>query len=60
MFKQAGLLSGGTAGLAFLAHYLGGMPFSLAFFVLNLPFYWLAWKYMGGTFTFRTFVAVTR
>lgn len=58
MFKQAGLLSGGTAGLAFLAHYLGGIPFSLAFFALNLPFYWLAWKYMGGTFTFRTFVAV--
>lgn len=58
MFKQAGLLSGGTAGLAFLAHYLGGLPFSLAFFVLNLPFYWLAWKYMGRTFTFRTFVAV--
>ncbi|CAG9169273.1 hypothetical protein LMG23992_01437 [Cupriavidus laharis] len=58
MFKQAGLLSGGTAGLAFLAHYLGGMPFSLAFFLFNLPFYWLAWKYMGRTFTFRTFVAV--
>ncbi len=58
MFKQAGLLSGGTAGLAFLAHYLGGISFSLAFFVFNLPFYWLAWKYMGRTFTFRTFVAV--
>ncbi|SDD93180.1 Uncharacterised 5xTM membrane BCR, YitT family COG1284 [Cupriavidus sp. YR651] len=58
MFKQAGLLSGGTAGLAFLAHYLGGMPFSVAFFVFNLPFYWLAWKFMGATFTFRTFVAV--
>ncbi|TDF65048.1 YitT family protein [Cupriavidus sp. L7L] len=58
MFKQSGLLSGGTAGLALLAHYIGGLPFSLAFFVLNLPFYWLAWKYMGRTFTFRTFVAV--
>lgn len=58
MFKQAGLLSGGTVGMAFLTHYVGGVPFGTAFFVLNLPFYWIAWKYMGRTFTLRTVVAV--
>ena len=58
MFKQAGLLSGGTAGLAFLAHYLGGWSFGTAFFVLNLPFYWLAWRRMGRAFTLKTFLAV--
>lgn len=58
MFKQAGLLSGGTAGLAFLAHYLGGWSFGTAFFVINLPFYWIAWRRMGKRFTFKTFAAV--
>ena len=28
------------------------------FFVLNLPFYWLAWRKLGGAFTLKTFAAV--
>ena len=28
MFRAAGLLTGGTAGLAFLVHYASGVPFS--------------------------------
>lgn len=58
MFRHAGLLTGGTAGLAFLAHYLTGVHFGLIFFVLNLPFYWLAWRRMGRDFTLKTFLAV--
>lgn len=58
MFKHAGLLTGGTAGLAFLAHYLGGWPFGLVYFVLNLPFYWIAWRHMGRAFTLKTLAAV--
>lgn len=58
MFKHAGLLSGGTAGIAFLLHYAGGWPFGAAYFVINLPFYWLAWRHMGHSFTLRTFAAV--
>jgi len=58
LFQHAGLLSGGTAGIAFLAHYLGGWSFGLAYFVINLPFYWLAWRYMGRAFTLRTLAAV--
>jgi uncharacterized membrane-anchored protein YitT (DUF2179 family) len=32
-----GFLTGGMAGLAFVAHYLTGWNFGLVFFVLNLP-----------------------
>jgi len=58
LFKHAGLLTGGTAGLAFLLHYLTGVSFGKLFFVINLPFYWIAWRLMGRAFTVKTFVAV--
>ncbi|MDZ7651070.1 MAG: YitT family protein [Burkholderiaceae bacterium] len=58
MFKQAGLLTGGTAGIAFLIHYATGWRFGLVFFVVNLPFVWLALRQMGAAFTLKTFVAV--
>lgn len=58
LFRQAGLLTGGTAGIAFLLHYATGWNFSLVFFLINLPFYGLAWKRMGPLFTLKTFAAV--
>jgi uncharacterized membrane-anchored protein YitT (DUF2179 family) len=58
MFKHLGLLTGGTAGVAFLVHYATGWNFGLVFFVINLPFYGLAWKRMGKAFTFKTFASV--
>ena len=58
MFGHSGLLTGGTAGVAFLVHYATGWNFGLVFFIINLPFYGLAWKRMGRTFTFKTFAAV--
>ena len=57
-FTSAGLLTGGTAGLAFLLHYAMGMGFGKIFFMLNLPFYWLALRKLGREFTLKTFVAV--
>ena len=36
-----------SAGLAFLLHYATGIGFGKIFFVLNLPFYWLA-QQRGG------------
>src|SRR5690606_24992768 len=38
-FAHAGLLSGGTLGLAFLFKYWAGMSFGWMFFLINLPFY---------------------
>lgn len=57
-FTSAGLLTGGTAGLAFLLHYATGWSFGKVFFALNLPFYWLAWRKLGRAFTLKTFAAV--
>lgn len=58
LFKQAGIATGSTAGLAFLIHYSVGLPFSLCFFLLNIPFYFLAYFRMGWPFTVKTVLAV--
>ncbi|MDP5239697.1 YitT family protein [Uliginosibacterium sp. 31-16] len=57
-FRQAGLLTGGSAGLAFLLHYLSGWRFGLLFFLLNLPFYIFAIRSLGWLFTLKTFAAI--
>jgi uncharacterized membrane-anchored protein YitT (DUF2179 family) len=58
LFQQAHLLSGGTAGIAFLLHYGTGWGFGPVFFVLNLPFYVLAWRRMDRAFLLKTMLAV--
>lgn len=58
LFRHVGLVTGGTAGMAFIAHYALQVPFGLAFFVINLPFYALAWRRLGRRFTVKTFAAV--
>jgi uncharacterized membrane-anchored protein YitT (DUF2179 family) len=57
-FKQAGLVTGGMAGLGFALHYATGLGFGLWFFLLNLPFYWLAVRKMGWAFALKTFGTV--
>ena len=59
LFRQAGLMTGGTVGLAFLAHYASGLAFGPLFFLINLPFYWLAWRRLGRRFTLKTLAAVS-
>lgn len=58
LFAKATILTGGAAGLALLLQFGSGVDFGLAFFLINLPFYWLALRRMGLGFTLRTFVAV--
>lgn len=58
LFTQAGLITGGTAGMAFLLQYTTSLTFGQAFFLVNIPFYLLAFKYMGWEFTLKTFLAV--
>ena len=58
MFGHTGLLTGGTVGIAFLIHYATGWNFGLLLFLINLPFYALAWRRMGRAFTLKTFAAV--
>jgi len=59
LFADARLLPGSTAGLALLLTYATGLPFAAAFSLINLPFYWLAWRRLGARFTLRSFVAVS-
>ena len=58
LFREAGLFTGGTTGVAFLTHYLLGYPLGAVLFVINLPFYVFGWRRLGHLFTFKTFAAV--
>lgn len=58
LYNQAGLVTGGTAGMAFLLHYATGLPFGVGFFLINVPFYAMAVLRMGWPFALRTFAAV--
>ncbi len=58
ILASAGLLTGSTAGIAFLLHYALDVNFGLAFFLLNLPFFYLSLKRLGWAFTIKTFIAI--
>ncbi len=58
LLRQAGLLTGGTAGATFLAHYATGLSFGLLYFLINIPFYLFGLKALGKAFTLKTFCAV--
>ncbi|MGO4558176.1 YitT family protein [Mesorhizobium sp. 2RAF21] len=59
IYANAGLVVGGTAGVALLLQYITGTQFWLGFSLINLPFYLLGWKRLGGAFVLRTFIAVS-
>ena len=59
LFREAGLLTGGTVGIAFLIHYLSGWSIGLVLFAVNLPFYALALRAMGKAFTIKTFLSIS-
>lgn len=58
VLTASNLLTGQIAGLSLLGSYATGWSFGALFFVLNLPFYLLALKQLGLTFTLKTFGAV--
>ena len=58
LLNKVGLLTGGTAGVAFLIHYAFGVSFGLLFFLVNLPFYYLSFRRLGLAFSFKTFIAI--
>lgn len=59
LLRTAGLVTGGTAGLALLLAYATGFSFGVVFFTVNLPFYLLAWLRRGPVFTLKSFGTVT-
>ncbi|MCT8160533.1 YitT family protein [Pseudoruegeria sp. SHC-113] len=58
ILQASGLITGQIAGLSLLTSYATGYSFGAVFFVLNLPFYALAFLRMGARFTAKTFCAV--
>jgi uncharacterized membrane-anchored protein YitT (DUF2179 family) len=59
LLQQAGLVPGGTVGIALLLHYASGVDLGATLFLVNLPFYALAWLRLGKAFTLRTALAVS-
>lgn len=58
LYSKAMLVTGGVTGIALLLQYATKFGFGTIFFIINLPFYYLAIRRMGWPFTVRTFVAV--
>ena len=59
LMQQAGLVPGGTVGIALLLHYASGLDVGATLFLVNLPFYAFAWLRLGKAFTLRTALAVS-
>lgn len=58
LLQQAGIMTGGTAGLSLLLHYITDIKFGVLFFLINIPFYYFAYKKMGIALVVKTFIAV--
>ncbi|KFI28092.1 YitT family protein [Paenirhodobacter enshiensis] len=59
LLRAAGLMTGGTAGMALLISYATGWAFGAVFFVINLPFYWFAYRARGTVFCIKSLASVT-
>lgn len=58
LLHEIGGVSGGLAGVSFLITYATDWRLGVVFFIVNLPFYFLAWRRMGRSFTIKTLVTV--
>lgn len=59
ILNSAGLLISGTAGVGMILIHFTNLTFGQLFFLLNIPFYVLAWRTLGRDFTVRTFISVS-
>ncbi|SFR38253.1 Uncharacterised 5xTM membrane BCR, YitT family COG1284 [Yoonia tamlensis] len=59
VLTHIGLITGQTAGLAVIISYLTGWSFGAVFFVINIPFYALAYFRLGPMFTLKSLISVT-
>jgi uncharacterized membrane-anchored protein YitT (DUF2179 family) len=59
LFGTHNLVTGGTAGIAIIGTNIFDMSFGLLFFLVNIPFYFIAWTKLSKRFTINTFISVT-
>ncbi|WP_062464671.1 YitT family protein [Demequina soli] len=58
LLKAIGGITGGLAGVSFLTTYVTGWSLGVVYFLINVPFYWLAVRRIGWAFTLKTLIAV--
>ena len=58
LLGSAGLLMGGTPGIALLVSRVTGFPFGPVYVLVNLPFFFLGVRVLGWRFTLKTFTAI--
>jgi len=59
ILAHLGFVTGQTAGLALLISYAAVWSFGYVFFLVNLPFYYVAWRRLGTVFTVKSAICVT-
>lgn len=59
LLTYLGLITGQTAGIAAILSYVSGWPFGIVFFVINIPFYLLAYRRLGPMFTLKSLISVS-
>lgn len=52
--EKANIAPGGVSGIAILIKYLWGLPIGTMTLVINIPIIYLAFRYLGKKFTFKT------
>jgi uncharacterized membrane-anchored protein YitT (DUF2179 family) len=59
LFSIQHILTGGTAGLALIGTHFIELNFGSLFFLVNIPFYYIAWTQLSKRFTVNTFISVS-
>ncbi|MFB2539346.1 MULTISPECIES: YitT family protein [unclassified Acinetobacter] len=59
LLQQSHVMVGGTVGLSLLIQKITHLPFSIIFWVVNLPFYYLAYLRLGKQMLIKTIIAVS-
>ncbi len=58
LMKMAGIVTAGMGGVALLASYLSPITVDAAFWLLNMPFFILAWSALGRAYFMKSVAAV--
>ncbi|GAB7219463.1 YitT family protein [Vibrio comitans] len=57
--KSSSMIVGGTAGLGLLFTQFIDLSFGTMYFLVNIPFYFLAWTRLGKQFTINSIICVS-
>ncbi|CAM2908292.1 YitT family protein [Vibrio rarus] len=57
--KSSSMIVGGTAGLGLLFTQFIPLSFGTMYFLVNIPFYFLAWSRLGKRFTINSIICVS-